>query len=146
MRPAENFFYQVLRFWEKPSPEGARACLAAGCFWNTFVVVAKARALLRAGQEQLPELSDRLVRIHAFAGTEHERWAIRQAYALMPPANFSLGILERCTACLAVSPLPSLTWCDLGTPRRVVELLRRLRTTRPGSPPWLGPREGGRDA
>jgi len=128
-----GIIYQVLRFWEKPSPERARACLAAGCLWNTFVVVAKARALLRAGQEQLPELSDRLARIHAFAGTEHERWAIRQAYALMPPANFSRGILERCTAGLAVSPLPSLTWCDLGTSRRVVELLSRLRI----NPPWL---------
>ena len=128
-----GIIYQVLRFWEKPSPELARACLAAGCFWNTLIVVAKARALLRAGQEQLPELNDRLARIHAFAGTEHGRWAIRQAYALMPPANFSRGILERCAAGLAVSRLPSLTWCDLGTSRRVVELLSRLRI----NPPWL---------
>ena len=125
--------YQILRFWEKPSPEGARACLAAGCLWNTFVVVAKARALLRAGQEHLPELSERLALICPFAGTEDERWAIRQAYAVMPAANFSREILERCTARLAVSPLPPLTWCDLGTPRRVFELLNQLHI----DPPWL---------
>lgn len=132
-RTEGGVIYRVLRFWEKPSVEGARACLAAGCLWNTFVVVAKARALLRAGQEQLPELSERLALIRPFAGTEHERWAIGQAYARMPAANFSRGILEPCTARLAVSPLPPLTWCDLGTPRRVFELLNRLHI----NPPWL---------
>jgi mannose-1-phosphate guanylyltransferase len=125
--------YQILRFWEKPSSEGARACLAAGCRWNTFVVVAKARALLRAGQEQLPEICERLALIRPFVGTEDERWAIAQAYALMPAANFSRAILEPCTARLAVSPLPPLTWCDLGTPRRVFELLDRVHI----NPAWL---------
>ena len=125
--------YQAVRFWEKPSAEGARACLAAGCLRNTFVVVAKAQALLHAGQEQLPELSERLALIRPFIGTEDERWAICQAYTLMPAANFSRGILEPGTARLAVAPLPPLTWCDLGTPRRVFELLNRVHM----NPPWL---------
>jgi len=125
--------YRVRRFWEKPSPEGARACLAAGCLWNTLVVVAKVRTLLRVGREQLPELSDRLTLIGRFAGTEEEPWAIRQAFAYMPAANFSRAILEPRAASLAVSELPPLTWSDLGTPRRVFDLLSRARI----EPPWL---------
>ena len=125
--------FVIRRFWEKPSPEAASAYLAAGCLWNTLVVVAKAEALLRAGREQLPEVSGRLARIAPFARTEEEAWAVHQAYALMPRANFSRAILEPCPAGLAVSELPPVTWSDLGTPRRVFELLSRV----PIQPPWL---------
>lgn len=45
----------VRPFREKPSEDVARACLEAGCLWNTFIVVGKASVLLRAGQEGLPE-------------------------------------------------------------------------------------------
>jgi len=123
----------IKRFWEKPSPDAARACLAAGCLWNTFVMVAKARALLRAGQEQLPEVSERLARIAPFAGTEDEAWAVHQAYTVMPCVNFSRAVLESCPAALVVSELPPLTWSDLGTPRLVFEILSRARI----EPPWL---------
>jgi mannose-1-phosphate guanylyltransferase len=123
----------IRRFWEKPSPEAAAACLAGDCLWNTFVMVAGVRALLRAGMEQLPRMSERLALIAPFSGTEDEAWAIHQAYALMPRENFSRAILEALPAALAVSALPPLTWSDLGTPRRVFELLSRVRL----EPPWL---------
>ncbi|OGK84719.1 MAG: hypothetical protein A2X51_13450 [Candidatus Rokubacteria bacterium GWC2_70_24] len=97
------------------------------------MVVAKAQALLRAGQVQFPEVSERVARIAPFAGTEEEAWAIHQAYALMPRANFSRAILESCPAALAVSELPPLTWSDLRTPRRVFDLLTRVQIR----PPWL---------
>lgn len=124
---------QIRRFWEKPSAAAARACLEAGCLWNTLVVVAKVATLIQAGQQRLPDLSDRLVRIAPFVGTAAEPWAIRQAYDLMPRANFSRAILESCPPILAVSTLPGLTWSDLGTPRRVFALLRRVRMR----PAWL---------
>ena len=79
------------------------------CVWNTFVLVAGARTLIAAGGECVPELNDRLRRLSAFFGTEHEGWAMRQAYALAPRANFSHAVLERCPAALAVSKLPALT-------------------------------------
>ena len=123
---------RVRRFWEKPSQETARACLANGFLWNTFVLIAKAVTLIEAGKQFLPDLTDRLSRIEPFAGTEHERWAIRQAYLLAPTANFSRAILEPCPPFLAVSPLPALTWSDWGTPDRVLESLRAAGI----SPAW----------
>ncbi len=81
----------------------------------------------------IPDLDDRLARIASFAGTADEPWAVRRAYALMPNANFSRTILEPCPSWLAVSSLPPLIWSDLGTPRRVFDLLRRV----PVRPPWL---------
>jgi mannose-1-phosphate guanylyltransferase len=124
--------WEIRRFWEKPSADMARSCLEAGCLWNTFILVGKARTLVRAGQEALPEVADRLARIGRFRGTEHEGWAVQQAYALMPRANFSRSILEPAPPCLAVSQLPGVTWSDLGSPRRVLQVIRSLGMT----PSW----------
>ncbi len=125
--------YRIRRFQEKPSKEVAETLFADGCLWNTFVFGGRAAVLLSAGRECTPNLYDRLVRLRAFAGSEHERWAVRQAFALAPTVNFSRSILEACSQPLAVSTMPGLTWCDFGSPDRVVKTL----ATRGVSAPWL---------
>jgi mannose-1-phosphate guanylyltransferase len=125
--------YRIRRFCEKPSPEVAQALFAAGSLWNTLVFGARASTLIEAGRQCLPLLHDRLERLSVFLGTEHERWAIRHAYALAPTANFSRAILEACPQCLAVCKVPGLMWSDLGTPERVVKTMTTLGI----SPPWL---------
>jgi mannose-1-phosphate guanylyltransferase len=118
----------VRRFWEKPSEEQARLCLAAGFLWNTFVLVGKAATFLRAGREALPEVDDRLARMSAFFGTPDEEYALHQAYALLAKSNFSRSILEPRPPTLAVAALHDVTWSDLGSPRRVFQVLRRSDT------------------
>ena len=125
--------HAIRQFREKPSKETAEALLRRGSLWNTFVFAARAAVLLSAGRECAPALYDRLAALRAFAGGEHERWAVRQAYALAPTVDFSRSILEACPQMLAVSKLPGLTWCDLGSPERVVAMLARLGV----STPWL---------
>lgn len=83
-------------------------------------------ALVEARRSCVPLLHDRLVRLGLFLGTEHERWALRQAYTLAPTANFSRSILEAGSVPLVVSKVSGLTWCDLGTPMRVARTLRSL--------------------
>ena len=123
----------VRRFWEKPSAETARDCLARGCLWNTFVFVAKASALIDAGRNFLPELHDLFTSVAPFADTESEERAIEKAYAKTLDANFSKLILARCPSSLAVWKLPELAWCDWGTPERVVRSLRQAGI----SSPWM---------
>jgi len=125
--------HAIRRFREKPSKEAAEALLRRGSLWNTFVFAARAAMLLSAARECAPALYDRLASLRAFAGGEHERWAVRQAYALAPTVDFSRSILEACPQMLALSKLPGLTWCDLGSPERVVTMLTRLGV----SAPWL---------
>lgn len=115
--------YRIRRFQEKPSNEVAERLFTKGCLWNTFVFVARASEVLAAGRECVPSMADRLARLSSFWGTEHERWAIRQAYALAPAANFSRAILEACSQPLAVVKMPGLTWCDLGSPGRVLKTM-----------------------
>lgn len=132
-RVALGPLHRVRRFWEKPSPEIARACLAAGCLWNTFVVVAKASTLIDLGRRFLPGLHSQLARIARFADTEDEPRAIQEAYLLAADANFSYAILGRCPPLLVLSRLPALTWCDWGTPERVLKSLSRIGIASPWS-------------
>jgi mannose-1-phosphate guanylyltransferase len=77
----------VRRFVEKPSPEVARACLAAGGCWNTFVFVAKARTLVEAGRRCVPRIHSRLERMVNGAGGRARPQAIRRVGAALPEAN-----------------------------------------------------------
>ena len=119
----DELVYRIRRFQEKPSNEVAERLFTKGCLWNTFVFVARASVVLAAGRECVPGMADRLSRLSSFWGTEHDRWAIRQAYALAPTANFSRAILEACSQPLAVVKMPGLTWCDLGSPGRVLKTM-----------------------
>ncbi|HUO62268.1 MAG TPA: sugar phosphate nucleotidyltransferase [Terriglobales bacterium] len=125
--------YQVRGFVEKPEPEVANRLLGSGGLWNTFVLAARAATLVEAGREHVPGLHERIVQITAFTGSEHERWAVRQGYEFAPNRSFSRDVLERCPARLGVMPLSGVSWRDLGTPRRVVEMLEE---TGRGAP-WL---------
>ena len=132
--------YRVRQFLEKPSREVAQALFVQGGLWNTLVFVAEVGALLATGRECAPSLSERIARLSAFWGSEHERWAVRQAYALAPTVNFSQAILEACAQPLAVLKMSGLTWCDLGSPDRVLKTLAGCRIEVPA----LGGSVGGR--
>jgi mannose-1-phosphate guanylyltransferase len=123
----------VRRFIEKPSPETAQACLAAGASWNTFVFVAKASTLVEAGRRCVPELHSALERLLHGTGRSARPGGIRRASAALPVANFSRDILQNLTPALAVTTLTGVTWCDWGSPHRVVRSLERLGVR----PPWL---------
>ncbi len=123
----------VHRFVEKPSPDAAHACLAAGASWNTFVFVAKARTLVEAGRRCVPRIHSGLERMVHAVGRGARTEAIRRVSAAIPVGNFSRDVLQNLTPMLAVTTLTGVTWCDWGSPRRVVESLERLGIR----PPWL---------
>ena len=120
----------VRQFWEKPSLDRAERCLRAGHLWNTSVVIGKAEALLKAGRRGTPEIIDALAEATPSAG-DHPP-VLQPAYERMPKANFSRAVLETCPDSLAVARLPRLAWTDLGSPRRVIEVMDRLGIR----PPW----------
>jgi len=131
--PGTAPLYRVRRFAEKPDQLTADALFKAGALWNTFVFAGGAAALVDAGRECLPLLHERLAGLDRFLGTEHERWAIAQAYEFAPRASFSRALLERCPDKLAAIRLSEVSWCDLGTSRRVIRTLDELGIR----PDWL---------
>jgi mannose-1-phosphate guanylyltransferase len=125
--PVGDPISRVGQFWEKPSAGAARDCQESGWLWNTFIVVAPVSLLLELGARYLPQLSEQLSLIASVWETQREAAAVRQAYALAQRAGLSRAILARCPTCLVVSRLPDLLWSDWGTPRRVIETLRRAK-------------------
>ena len=84
-----------------PDPDGdVRPC--AGALGNGGVFAGRAKAFIRAAAEHGAALNDRLARAATFAGQEHERWALRQAYALAPRVDFFRSILRPIARALAV--------------------------------------------
>jgi len=130
--------YRVRRFWEKPTLETARVCLASGGLWNTFVAVAKASTLIDLGRQWLPALHRQVARLAQFADTANASREMQETYTAMQSVNFSKAVLDHCPPSLVVSRLPALTWCDWGTPERVLESLRRQGVL----PPWAAAVEG----
>ena len=118
---------RVRQFWEKPSEGRVQTCLSSGCLWNTAIVVARARAMVELGARALPEMSSRLAGIQRFLDSEQEVAAVQEAYALMHRASFSRAVLESHPEPLGVSRLLRVTWCDLGSPHRVLYVLARMR-------------------
>jgi mannose-1-phosphate guanylyltransferase len=118
---------RVRRFWEKPAEACVQTCLTTGCLWNTAIAVARARALVELGARALPEMSSRLAGIQRFLDSDREVTAVQEAYALLARASFSRAVLESHPEHLGVSRLPRVTWCDLGSPRRVLHVLARMR-------------------
>jgi len=123
--------YSIRRFQDKPSKECAEALFTRGCLRNTFVWAARPGVVLEAGRECVPSLYEQLIRLPAFWASEHERWALQHAYALAPTVNFSRSILEPCSQPLAVVKMRGLTWCDLGSPGRVLKTLAGFRIAVP---------------
>jgi mannose-1-phosphate guanylyltransferase len=132
-RSGRRPMHRVLSFREKPTQLRADELFRSGALWNTFVFAGRASTLVDAGRTCLPSLHERLARLDDFVGTEHERWATGQAYELAERASFSRSVLERCPDKLAVMRLSEVSWCDLGTPERVVKTLDELGI----QPEWL---------
>lgn len=123
-RSPEGGLRRVVRFWEKPTAETARACMERGGLWNTFVMVARASALIEAARTALPKLSERLARVAPLIGSESDAAILDAAYSRVAHANFSGDILAAVPEMLAVSKLPPVAWSDWGTPDRVLATLR----------------------
>jgi hypothetical protein len=97
------------------------------------VFVGKARTLVEAGRRSLPDLHAGLERLVQAARRGARPDALRRASMALPRANFSRDILQDLPEMLAVRTLTGVTWCDWGSPRRVIESLEQLGLR----PQWL---------
>ncbi|MEO8358736.1 MAG: sugar phosphate nucleotidyltransferase [Vicinamibacteria bacterium] len=113
----------VHSFVEKPEPERSRTLAAMGALVNSFIFTARGTTLVDLYKDALPELVRSFVPVVA-AGSPPVR--LRQLYDGIPTHDFSRAVLERCPRSLAVLPVPSCGWSDLGTPSRLEHFLQHI--------------------
>lgn len=118
----------VSEFVEKPSVATARAMIAKGGVWNSFIFAANGQALLRAFEARCPDLVSEMQHILASTESTVRRARLAQLYEQLPMLDFSRDILQRSPELLRVLTVPPCGWSDLGTPRRVVETVSRFRS------------------
>lgn len=114
---------RVEAFVEKPPIEAARALLARGALWNSFVSVGPIHAYWDLCAEHLPCHARKFGAYGRAIGTDRECAAVATAFEGLEPASFSARVLEPAAAKLAVIGCDVPGWCDWGTPRRVFHSL-----------------------
>jgi mannose-1-phosphate guanylyltransferase len=124
----DNALLRVSRFWEKPTKALAERLQKRGCLWNTFVTIGSAGAFLDLLQATVPQLTRSLEQVHR--DLELDRF-----YDEIAPVDFSRAVLARMPRRLVVLRDAASGWTDLGSPRRVIEVL----TSQGIRPSWLDP-------
>jgi mannose-1-phosphate guanylyltransferase len=118
---------RVSRFWEKPSLQQARALLRRGCLWNTFVTVGLATTFFEMLCSQVPE------EVLAISRAISDN-TLNVAYASLDTVDFSRDVLANLPHRLLVLRDRTSGWADLGSPTRVLDILRRTGI----EPGWAG--------
>ena len=112
--------HRVRRFWEKPGSGLAAVLQLRGCLWNSFVMVASARALLDIIASATPALYNAFASAVPLFGTNDEPTMMKKLYALLGETNFSDRVLALVSERLAVLKVTGIKWSDLGEPKRVL--------------------------
>jgi mannose-1-phosphate guanylyltransferase len=122
--------HAVARFIEKPGYSVAREIIDAGGLWNTFIMVAAARTLLELF---MPRYASLVMEMQVSlangqsTGSPTGSWpSLLSLYDRLPELDFSRDLLEGRAADLCVLRVPPCGWSDLGTPRRVGEIVQRF--------------------
>jgi mannose-1-phosphate guanylyltransferase len=118
--------YSVRSFWEKPPFQIARYLHRSGALWNTLVIVAQLRALNGLLQSAEPGMQCAFHRISSSMNTDAEADSIEKVYQSLTSSDFSRDILGKSTTNLAALAVTGLEWSDLGEPRRVHFVRRKL--------------------
>jgi mannose-1-phosphate guanylyltransferase len=119
----------VARFLEKPSVTVAREVMRSGGLWNILIVVGSAGALLALFMKRCPDVVMEIKGVLLSGGYATNPFiALQELYDRLPTLDFSRHLLEGQESELVAMRVPHCGWNDLGTPRRVFETLRRLRT------------------
>jgi mannose-1-phosphate guanylyltransferase len=124
--PCTGPLFRVDRFWEKPSITVAQRLLSRGCFWNSFVMVGRAKTLLGLIAQSVPDLYRQFERIVPVLGEPQEAAAIGALYSKLRESNFSQEVLGAQPSRLAVLPVTGMEWSDWGDPARVLGSLARI--------------------
>lgn len=109
----------VVRFYEKPTEDRARALVEQGALWNSFIMAASVRALLGLFGASFATTKA------ALRGAEGA--AIENVYRELSSVDFSRDVLQGNESLLKVLRVPHCGWTDLGTVKRVELTLRQLK-------------------
>jgi mannose-1-phosphate guanylyltransferase len=118
---------KVSQFVEKPPSERARLLIDQGALWNALIIVASISALVKLFEKRFTSTILDMLTIARRGGCKAlAASAAKRLYQRLPTIDFSRDILEEHTQRLRVVAVANCGWTDLGTPRRVAQILQQL--------------------
>lgn len=118
--------FHVAGFQEKPTASRARAILARGGLWNSFVMVFRLPRLLELVRQVLPAEYEEMRTLPT------DPIAAAVCYRGLRPWNFSTTFLTRACRHLIVLRVENVPWSDWGTPQAIARTFKLLKQR----PPW----------
>lgn len=105
---------KVLQFTEKPNLDVAKQFLSSGEYlWNAGIFIWSAKNLLKAFQNNTPELYNLFADIQQHLNTSNEQNIINQHYPNTPNISIDYAVMEKAPN---IYTIPSdFGWSDLGT-------------------------------
>lgn len=119
---------RIRSFTEKPDEWRARALIEQGGLWNSFIFMASAPALAGLFEQRFPEIVMEMRGVlERFSYDVEGTRELGELYQRLPTLDFSRDVVEPFAGCFKVMKVPPCGWSDLGTPRRIAEVLNRGR-------------------
>lgn len=116
--------FRVAGFTEKPDAARAAAFLATGEYlWNSGIFVWRARTILDAIAEHMPELAAGLRAIADAAGGAGFQAAVDRVYPTLPSVPVDVGIMEKVSGALVLAT--PFRWSDVGSWRSLYDEVPR---------------------
>jgi mannose-1-phosphate guanylyltransferase len=116
----------VDEFVEKPHEAKARALMASGALWNTFVMAARVETLWSLGHEHAGAIMPLFERLQQAIGTPSETDTLEAIYEEMPEQNFSSCILQNAKGRVCVMEVDGVAWSDWGRADRIASTIVRF--------------------
>ncbi len=106
--------HKVIRFTEKPSLDKAQEFLASGDYlWNAGIFIWKVSTVLKALEENSPEIYQLFQKGNSVYNTPEEEVFIREYYPQSPNISVDYAIMEKADNIYTVPA--DFGWSDLGT-------------------------------
>ncbi len=111
---AQDGFYKVKTFTEKPTLEIAKTFINSGDFlWNSGMFVWKAKTLLQAVVKHLPEIAEAFREGNKYYNTPEEGRFIQEAYSQCTNISIDYGVMEK--ADNVYTTPAQFGWSDIGS-------------------------------
>jgi mannose-1-phosphate guanylyltransferase len=119
---------RVASFTEKPPSDRAKEMIERGALWNTLILAASGRHLLRVIRDRFPHTVAALrVATSRVEDADCLERALEAIYPSLTTADLSRDVLEAGHVPMMVVPTRAVGWAELGTPERVVRFWDELR-------------------
>jgi mannose-1-phosphate guanylyltransferase len=116
-----NDVLKVKTFTEKPNAKLAKTFVDSGDFvWNSGLFVSRAKSLLQAFSENMPDVAEVFEEGKVHFGKSSEQEFINRAYSMVKNVSIDYGIMEKSDKVYVI--LGDFGWTDLGSWHSIHEL------------------------